>query len=151
MDKKSFEMLYGDLPYASLPERLRQLLPEDKQDVQRARMLVELGYPTVAAAIPHLMIWLQDGNWPVAQIIAPFLASIGKPSIPEIKKILHGNDDIWKYWILTLVVMELNAADVKELEPELKLLAQTESLEELDVIAKECLVQNSKQLEPIAP
>lgn len=139
MNEQSFHSLYGDLPYGSLPQDLRLLLPEDKGDEDRARKLVKLGYPAVEPVLPHLMIWMQDFNWPVAKIISPFLASIGTPLIPEIRRVLHGDDDIWKYWVLSQVVSFFTRSEVTDLVPDLELLSQQESEEDVDTMAAEIL------------
>ena len=44
---------------------LRALIPRNKHDLRRARVLVALGYPAVAPVLPELLEWLQDLNWPV--------------------------------------------------------------------------------------
>jgi hypothetical protein len=86
------------------PNELRELLPKDKHDMERATALVSTGYPTVAPILPDLLEWLQDGNWPVAHVIGPFLASIGAPLTEDVRRILQTQDHLWKYWILVDVV-----------------------------------------------
>jgi hypothetical protein len=85
---------------------LREFLPKHKKDVSNADRAVSLGYPAIAPILPELFEWLRDCNWPVSRIIAPFLASIGEPVIPEIRIILQSDDDIWKYWVLEQIVAE---------------------------------------------
>ena len=46
---------------------LRNLLPKDKMDVEKAEALVALGYPAVAPVLPELMALMQDTNWPVTE------------------------------------------------------------------------------------
>ena len=87
-------------------DELRALLPKHKSDMEHAKAIVARGWPAVAPILPELMEWLQDCNWPVSNIIAPFLASIGMPVVDEVRRILHTNDDIWKYWVLSRVVAE---------------------------------------------
>jgi hypothetical protein len=82
------------------------LVPRDKLDVEGARSAVRAGYPAVAPVLPGLLEWVQDGKWPVAGIIAPFLAKIGMPILPEVQRVLESADDVWKYWLLKLVVAE---------------------------------------------
>lgn len=64
------------------------------------------GYPGVESVVPSLLEWLQDMNWPVAQTLAPFLASIGEPLIPHLKKIFETDDKIWKAWVISQIVEE---------------------------------------------
>lgn len=83
---------------------LQDLLPRDKFDLARATAAVDAGYPSVAPILPELLEWLQDCNWPVAHILAPFLASIGEPLIPYVGRVLESNDVIWKYWMISRVI-----------------------------------------------
>jgi hypothetical protein len=83
---------------------IRRLLPTDKCDTDRAQLLVERGYPAVAPILHQLIEWLQDYNWPVAQALQPFLASIGTPLIPEIRRVLQTDDEIWKYWVVSCLL-----------------------------------------------
>lgn len=87
-------------------DEINRLIPQNKFDVDRARAAVDAGYPVVEPILPKLLEWLQDINWPVAQILYPFLASIGTPLIPHIQHVLDTNDEIWKYWIITFIVSE---------------------------------------------
>ncbi len=74
-----------------------------KSDVDRARRLVALGYPRVAPVLPFMLEWIQDCNWPVADELLPFFASVGRPMLPEIKRVFATNDDVWKYWCILLL------------------------------------------------
>ena len=85
-------------------EDVHSLLPRHKSDTARAAALVALGYPAIAPVLPRLIEWLQDMNWPVAQVLVPLLASIGPPVAPLVRDVLAGNDTMWKYWLLYEVV-----------------------------------------------
>ena len=84
-------------------------LPEiqDKHDLASAQRLVKLGYPDVAAYLPVMLEWIQDINWPVARILAPFLASVGAPMIPHLWRVLRSDDQIWKYWCISEVIAHM--------------------------------------------
>ena len=79
-------------------------VPMDKHDHEAARRAIKAGYPAVESVLPNLLEWLQDMNWPVAQTLAPFLASVGKPLIPHLRKIFETDDEIWKAWILSQII-----------------------------------------------
>jgi hypothetical protein len=115
----------------------------DKCDVAAAAKLVGLGYPAVEDILPELFTWIQDGNWPVAQIVAPFLASLGPFAVPEIWKILRSDDLLWKYWCILRVVSELPLDSAIEFETELWRMAnspsEAERLEEIDRVAADVL------------
>ena len=83
---------------------IQSLVPQHKSDITRAQAVVQAGYPAVAPVLSQLLEWLQGCNWPVARGLAPFLASIGNPLAPHIKSILRSNDEIWKYWIISVII-----------------------------------------------
>ena len=72
----------------TLMQHLDNLRIRDKKDIENAEAIFALGYPAVAPLIPHLFIWIQDMNWPVAKRVAPFLTSIGRPIFPELNRVL---------------------------------------------------------------
>lgn len=121
---------------------LKSLLPKHRLDETNAIAITSLGYPAVDSVLPDLLYWLQDYNWPVAKVIAPFLATIGTPLIPHLRDILMTTDDEWKYWIMTLIIAK-SPEVTQGLQPELNRLAthstQSEKSSTLDVIAQEIL------------
>jgi hypothetical protein len=100
--------------------------------------VVARGYPAVAPILPELIQWLQDYNWPVAHVLAPFLARIGSPLLPEIRRVLNTNDYVWQYWLLTWLVKTPEMASA--LHDELTRLADhataAEAAEELHLVAR---------------
>jgi hypothetical protein len=119
---------------------IRRLLPTDKCDVDRAQLLVERGYPAVAPILPELIEWLQDYNWPVARVLQPFLASIGTPLIPEIRRVLKTDDEIWKYWVVSgLLRGRLAIAFRDELTELAERPTPAHLAEGLDILAREIL------------
>lgn len=121
---------------------IRTLIPQTKFDTERAEQAVAAGYPAVEPILPELLEWIQDCNWPVAQVLAPFLGSIGTPLIPHIRKILASDDTMWKYWTLNYLVR--NSPDVATaLREELKRFANSptpdESAAGVDEVARDIL------------
>ena len=79
-----------------------EMTPSDKFDVKTAQAISASGNPPEAV----LLEWIQDLNWPVAHILAPFLASSGAAIAPGIREVLCANDETWKYSVLIGVVAE---------------------------------------------
>ena len=112
-------------------EDVRLLIPRSKMDVERAEAAVAAGFPTIEPILYELFEWLQDMNWLVAQILAPTLASVGKPLIPHIQRIFETDDEIWKYWIMREIFC--NSEDVAiAFKDELKRIAFNPSTSELE-------------------
>lgn len=121
---------------------LSTLLPQDKIQTEKAEAIVALGFPAVEPILPALVEWMQDINWPVAQVLQPFLAGIGAPLAPHVRRVLETTDEIWKYWVLRCIVRESSEL-AESLQTELLRLAQSptssELKEEIDVQAREIL------------
>jgi len=100
------------------------MLPRSKFDVERANNLSNIGLPALEPHLEELFTWLQDGNWLVARPVASFLASIGLAVVPYVRKILQGNDDIWKMWVLNSVVDTEDLAVAIALHDEIERIAK---------------------------
>lgn len=117
-------------------------VPRDKHDHESANRAIAAGYPAVKPVLTELLEWIQDMNWPVAQTLTPFLASIGLPLAPYIKNILETDDDIWKYWIFKEIFLrsaELAEAFRDELERIVVNPTESERIEELPEEASKVL------------
>jgi hypothetical protein len=118
------------------------LLPRNKFDTANAEAVVAAGYPAVEPLLPRLIEWLQDANWPVARVLAPFLAGIGAHMEPHVRQVLQTTDEIWKYWVLECMVGSSSELRLL-LQPELERIAfnptEGEAGEELNVLAQSLL------------
>jgi hypothetical protein len=79
---------------------IKSLIPKDKSDIETAEKLKNYSYQELKSIIPDLLIWLQDGNWPVAKIVLEYLESICDNISEEIFDVFKTNDLEWKYWII---------------------------------------------------
>jgi len=125
---------------------LEDCVPKDKFDLDAVRRAEEAGYPAIAPILPELLEWMQDMNWPVARVIAPLLIKIGEPVVPLILEVLKGEDAIWKYWILSSIVIDLDQPTRAPLLGECLRLTlhptDAEKAEEVDLIAEEILLMS---------
>lgn len=112
--------LYPDLPFDSLPLELRELLPQSKYDIARMERCIEVGYPAIEPILPHLMLWVRDANWPVYEVVTPFLASLGEVILPEVHVVLASGDRIWMEWVLVDIVSQFPPSLVLNLADELR-------------------------------
>jgi hypothetical protein len=118
----------------------KDLIPKDKHDIERAENLKNYSYLELKSIIPELLEWLQDCNWPVAKPVSEYLVSINGNITQEILNILKTNDQIWKYWIISIFGRITNDTFIRE---EIILIAtnptKDESLEYVDEIANEII------------
>jgi hypothetical protein len=119
------------------------LVPQHKSDIQRAHAAVAAGYPAVEPVLGDLLTWLQDMNWPVAQVLAPFLATIGLPLASHVRAVLDGDDLVWKYWIVRAVLgvsRPLAQAFRADIERVARSPTESEASEEIDEVARDVLL-----------
>ena len=81
---------------------IQNLIPKDKHDIERAKNLKNYSYSEISSIIPQLLQWIQDINWPVAKPVSEYLISINENISPEILDILKTNDEVWKYWTISI-------------------------------------------------
>ena len=119
------------------------LVPKDKSDLETAQRAVRAGYPAVEPVLYELLEWIQDYNWPVAHVLYPFLASIGAPLAPQIRRVFAGEDYVWQYWICGLfedsfALYSIFREDIHRIASSPTHQERTEGLDEVcaDVIAR---------------
>ena len=125
-------------------------MPLTKFETEKAEALVALGFPTVEPALPNLLEWVQDGNWPVAGVFLPFLASVGAPLAVHVRHVFQTDDEQWKYFVLCNIVgesRELALALVVDLERLAESPSQGELNEGLNVLANELLEKHRNDAE----
>lgn len=107
----------------------KDLLPKDKFDIQAIENLKNFTFEEIQSIVPDLLEWLQDMNWPVSKPVAAILIPFTEQISPEIVKILKGNDEMWKYWILLTFGKTTKNRFVWD---EIKRIAQNPSQQEID-------------------
>jgi len=121
------------------------ILPKNKEDIIFIKNLEKLPIAEVLESVPELLEWLQDGNWPQASLIgnylSPYLNIIKEPII----SILKGNDDIWKYWVLHIMIKPSINIPSKELLKVIENLylnpSDFEKEESIHIIAEQILIK----------
>ena len=123
---------------------LQTCLPRHKADIPAAEAVALRGWPAIEPAAMSLLEWLQDINWPVAQVLAPFFATVGADLAPYVRPVLESQDDVWKYHVIESVVSH-SVSLTQALEGELRRIAQSptpsEHAEEVHRVAREALEQ----------
>jgi hypothetical protein len=131
-----------------MPHDLTSLIPRNKSDIARAKCISKLGFPAIEPILPDILEWTQDYNWPVAQALNDLLCSIGAPLAPYVRPILDGDDDTWKYFVITSIVKS-SPELARSLKAELTRIAYTptigEEKEEAAEVAREALAELATQ------
>ncbi|UYZ37905.1 DUF5071 domain-containing protein [Clostridium beijerinckii] len=120
-------------PIDSQKEAINKLLSIDNNDVglliqpmeqkywdNSAKVLKKIGYPRNKLAIPGLLEWLQDLNWPGAQTAMETLQKVEVFELlpyleTAIQKAVEENDDMWIMALKELAInrMSIKASDFK--------------------------------------
>ena len=119
---------------------IRSLIPKDKFDNSSIYELEKLSEAEIQPIMYELLEWLQDYNWPIAREILPIILLHQNIAMPYIIDILEGNDVMWRYWIMDLVIPNLLVSNKQLLRKPLEKLA---ALTDNDEDTKE-LVEKSK-------
>lgn len=86
----------------------------------------------VASQIPELIERLRDGNWPVAiPVFNLLLTGVWEAIVPNVSAVLKGDDPIWEYWCIELLVTRFPRSQVLDLSEELRTLNQSPSSAEV--------------------
>ena len=106
-------------------------LPRDKHDTGNAQALTALPWEEIRPAMPQILEWVQDVNWPVAGVLLPYLAGIGPRLAPYVKTVQASDDDQWKYFVLHGIVRHSRELAF-ELDGELQRFAHAPTMGELE-------------------
>lgn len=122
---------------------LRDLIPKEKFDNSTINQLCKLTDNEMKPIIFDLLEWLQDYNWPIARDILPIVVLHQNIAMPHILTILQGNDIMWKYWVIELVIPYLIYPNRQLVKSELERLSSLEiideDIEEIIKLSKNCL------------
>lgn len=119
---------------------IQNLIPKDKHDIERAKNLKNYSYSEISPIIPQLLQWIQDINWPVAKPVSEYLISINENISHEILDVLKTNDQIWKYWTISIFGRITNDELIRnEIIRIARNPTKSEITEEVNEIAKEII------------
>jgi len=95
-------------------------IPTDKFDFDSCSNLFRTSDNEVILHRDELLYWLQDYNWPVAPLVEKRLLRVADQMVDSVILILQGHDEIWKYWILSSFLTQVEISVLKKINPELK-------------------------------
>lgn len=122
-------------------------IPATKHDLDACFVLSNLSDEEINPHLPELLEWLQDINWPVAGPVSERLQKVGVQLAPLIIEVLKGEDHIWKYYILSGLLLnckrEVRELCMVEVVRIINSPTRDEVKEEVDLVAKDVLVLHS--------
>lgn len=107
-----------------------ELLPKNKFDDKNLNIIRKLPDTQIKLVIYELLEWIQDYNWPIANQVLQILVQRQELVFPYISDILKGNDVMWKYWILELLIPSLERDYQFELKEDIEALASLKGTDE---------------------
>lgn len=84
-------------------------VPAHKSDLEACARLADLSDEQIAPYVDLLLECLQDLNWPIAFPVAKRLQSLNTELVAPILAILDGDDEVWKYWIVSYFLHQVSA------------------------------------------
>lgn len=129
----------------------QKLIPKDKFDLDAAKRLLLATPEQVSAVATPLLEWIADMNWPVALEIIHVLPKFHKELLPSIEPILlnRENDIIWKYWIISQLLIQFPKESLLTLLPIIQeyadLIPHNEDEEDLKEVSLDFLAWYNKR------
>ena len=129
----------------------QKLIPKDKFDLDAAKRLSLATPEQVSAVATPLFEWIADMNWPVALEIIHVLPKFHKELLPSIEPILlnRENDIIWKYWIISQLLIQFPKESLLTLLPIIQeyadLIPHNEDEEDLKEVSLDFLAWYNKR------
>ena len=121
---------------------LTKLLPKNSSDVDGARAILALGYPTVAPVLKSLFQWLETSGSDVDLLMRPFFASLGEPAVELVAEALSSpSKPARKAALLQHVLPSWPREVLAHIEPQLKALIQDYDYYGLDAWALKLLIE----------
>lgn len=121
---------------------VKDLVPKDKHDISNINKLYNLSDEEMKPIVYDLLEWIQDYNWPVAQELVPLLKEREDIIFPYMSDILRGDDFMWKYWIMDLIIPDFSIEHKNALKDDILVLINDpdidEDTESIREIAEEC-------------
>ena len=125
---------------------INELLPKDKHDDSTAEKLMALTDDEISVIMPVLLTWLQDVNWPVSSVIEDVIGKHIRAAAPYIPDILRGTDDMWKYGVVSRVLVKYPVND-KGIISEIKRLADSPTPSEEEEGVRDAAIKAMKAME----
>ena len=95
---------------------IRDLVPKHKSDDTNIDKLYELSDEEIEVIIYDLLEWIQDYNWTIADKVLNVLLERENLVFPYVVSILEGDDLMWKYWIMDLLIPTFSIHHKNELK-----------------------------------
>jgi hypothetical protein len=94
-------------------ENAFHLIPASKRDWDAVHNLQAASAEQIIALADDLLPWLQDMNWPIADYIQALLVPHVQAISDNIVRVLQeSDDDVWKSWLLSVLVAEIPTAQL---------------------------------------
>jgi len=126
----------------------RHLVPKNKEDVDFIVNLESKSIDEIREAVPELLEWLQDINWPQVPLITNYLIPYINEIEDDLIRILKGNDEFWKYTLLHCLIASSTTTPSDRILLEIERISikpiKNEDEEEVIIRAKEILNKFSK-------
>ena len=114
-------------------------IPVDKHDLTACSILSESTDEEIEPYLPELVEWLQDSNWPVATHVIDRLKRTGSKLAPVMITVLRGEDQVWKYNLLSGLMLSCKSQVRKLCMDEVTRIinspSREEKIEEVDMVA----------------
>lgn len=119
-------------------------IPSSKSDLDACIILATASNEEIEPHLYELVEWLQDSNWPVVPNVIDRLESVGEELSPVLISVLKGDDQNWKYYLLSGLMLRCQPVVREHCMDEVVRIINSPSAEEIneevDMVAKDVMV-----------
>ena len=124
-------------------KQFSEVMPHDKEDVERAKSLAALDYTSVRPIVPQMLRWLRTYPSPVARVFIEFFIRNGEAAAEEVEKTLRtSRHEHLKYAIVTQVLPEWPRSAVEKVSYPLQMLVTDTGAPETALMALRLLAKH---------
>ena len=106
------------------------MVPLSKNDLSSVEKLTSATDEEVIEKLPQLLEWFQDYNWPVFPAICERISKLTMGTEEQIRKILVGDDIIWKCCIVGHLFPKMEIGQIQSYEKLLQNLLVNASMDD---------------------
>lgn len=112
--------------------KYKNLIPRDKFDTSTISKLEVISDSDFEAIGMEILTWVQDINWPIASEMVRLIVLRQDVMMHHIETVLRGSDEIWKYWIITNIIPNINENNLKKIYPRLLEISLNPTIDEIE-------------------
>lgn len=123
-------------------KNLAAQLPRNRDDIESAKALAQIGYPAIEPLARQMIDWLKSNGSPVEMVMREFFVVAQEHALPAVRHALRSRHDLLRHSVVANVIAKWPRELVANLTSELQMLAAGSSFYGTDILALELLASH---------